>query len=54
VIIAEIVACQAPEMGLTENDDVVEQVVAKTSDPPFGNSVLPRAGVTGADGGNTG
>jgi hypothetical protein len=53
VIIAEIVSCQAPEMGLMENSDVVEQVVPKTSDPPFGNSVLPRAAVAGADGGDT-
>jgi hypothetical protein len=45
---------QAPEMSFMENDDVVEQIVPKTSDPPFGNSVLPRAAVAGADGRNTG
>jgi hypothetical protein len=37
-----------------KNDDVVEQIVPKTSDPPFGNSVLPRAAVASADGKDTG
>jgi len=32
-------------MGLIENDDVVEQVVPKASNPSFDNSVLPWAAV---------
>jgi hypothetical protein len=52
VIIAEIIPRKAPKMGLMQNDDVVEQIVPKTSNPPFGNSVLPRAAVAGADGRN--
>jgi hypothetical protein len=36
VIIVEIVSCQVPEMDLMENDDVVEQVVPKGSDPLTG------------------
>jgi hypothetical protein len=54
VIIAEIIPCKAPEMSLMENDYVVQQVVPKTSNPPFGNSDLPRAAVAGADSGNAG
>jgi hypothetical protein len=53
-IVAEIIPCQAPEMRLIQNDHAVEQIVAKTSDPPFGNSVLPWAAVAGADSSNTG
>jgi len=42
------------EMSLIQNEHVVEQIVPKASDPPFGNSVLPRAAVAGANGRNTG
>ena len=54
MIIAEIIPCQAPEMSFMENDDVVEQIVPKTSVPPFGNPVLSRTAVIGADGRNAG
>ena len=54
VIIPQIIPRKPPEMSFMENDDVVEQIVPKTSNPPFGNSVLPRAAVAGADGRNTG
>ena len=37
-----------------ENDDVVEQVVSKAANPPFGSSVLPGAAIAGADGSNAG
>lgn len=53
MIVAEI-PCQAPEMSFMENDDVVEQIVPKTSVPPFGNPVLSRTAVIGADGRNAG
>ena len=43
-----------PCFGDIQDDDVVEQIVPKTSDPPFGNSVLPRAAVASADGRNAG
>ncbi len=42
VIIAQVISCEAVGVALMDYDDMVQQIVPKTSNPPFGNSVLSR------------
>ena len=47
VIIAQVIPCEAHDVAFMDYDHMVEQIVPKTPNPPFGNSVLPRAAVAG-------
>ena len=42
VVVGEIRAQDAAEMGLAQNDDVIEALAADGADDPFGERVLPR------------
>ena len=42
VIIGQILTTKPAEMALVERDHMAEHLAANTTDPSFGNSVLPR------------
>src|SRR6266481_8095219 len=52
VIVGQIITPKPPEMLLVQWDDVIEYFAARTSDPALGDSVLPGASSTGANGSN--
>ena len=43
VIIRQILTTKPSEMAFVERDDVINHLSARTADPTFGDSVLPRA-----------
>ena len=43
VIVGQILKTEPTEMALVERDDMVDHLAANTTDPSFGNSVLPGA-----------
>ena len=47
VIIAEVILGKALEVTFIDHDYMIEQIVSKTSNPSFGNSILPGAAVAG-------
>ena len=52
VIVGQIITPKPPEMLLVQWDDVIEYFAARTSDRALGDSVLPGASSTGANGSN--
>ena len=54
VIIAQVISSEAVDVALMDYDHMVQQIVPKTSNPPFGDSVLPRASVASTYGRDSG
>lgn len=48
VVIADVFVHQALQMPFIEHDYMVEQIAAAGTDPPFRNTVLPRASKAGS------
>ena len=47
MIIAEVILGKALGVTFVDHDYMIEQIVSKTSNPPFVNSILPGAAVAG-------
>ena len=54
MVIAQVISSEAVDVAPMDYDHMVHQIVPKTANPPFGDSVLPRAAVASAYGRNPG